>query len=160
MPSTAAQIRSCSPFAEACGIGSAPFSVPRGFGPGAGARAAEVAAGPWAVEVAAGPGAVWKWLLGSGLCGEIGTANPAFAVPNQFYELNRTADSRFPYGAPAGGRGGVPGGGSIDQRVWARAEGGYKSFDFLVAFFCILHSAGPPSYEMTLCLFENMSVRQ
>ena len=51
-----------------------------------------------------------KWLLDPGLCGEIGTANPAFAVPNPFCELNRTADSRFPYGAPAGGRGGVPGG--------------------------------------------------
>ena len=30
-----------------------------------------------------GPG-LRKWLLDPGLCGEIGTANPAFAVPNHF----------------------------------------------------------------------------
>ena len=97
-PFTAAQIRSCSPFAEAGGTESAPFSVLRGFGTGA--LAEEVTAGPGAAEVAAWPG----------LCGEIGTADPAFAVPNPFANTIRTADSRFPYGAPAGGRGGVPGG--------------------------------------------------
>ena len=56
-----------------------------------------------------GPG-LRKWLLGPGLCGEIGTADPAVAVPNPFANSIRTADSRFSYGAPAGGRGGVPGG--------------------------------------------------
>ena len=61
-PSTAAQIRSCSPFAEACGTESAPLSVRRGFGTGA--LAAEVAAWLGAAEVAAGPGAteVAAWL--------------------------------------------------------------------------------------------------
>lgn len=73
------------------------------------AGAEEVAAGPGLAEVVAGPGAE-EVAAGPGLCGEIGTANPAFAVPNVFCELNRTADSRFPYGATAGGRGGVPGG--------------------------------------------------
>ena len=57
------------------------------------------------VEVAAGPV----------LRGEIGTANPAFAVPNPFANSIRTADSRFPYGAPAGGRGGVPGGEALTR---------------------------------------------
>lgn len=55
--------------------------MPRGFGPGA--LAAEVAAGPGAEEVTAGPwtAEVTAW---PGLCGEIGTAHPAFAVPNVF----------------------------------------------------------------------------
>lgn len=62
MPSTAEQIRFCSPFAGACGTESAPFSVPRGFGPGPGLRkwlldqgCVEVAAGPGLAEVVAGP---------------------------------------------------------------------------------------------------------
>ena len=72
------------------------------MGPGAaevtaGPRAEEVAAGPRVAEVTAGFRAVGvaAWPV---LRGEIGTADPAFAVPNPFANSIRTADSRFPYG--------------------------------------------------------------
>ena len=95
----------------------------------AGSRAEEVAAGSQAEEVTAGPGAVWRDWYGK----------PCLCRTKPICELNPYGRQPFPVRSPGWRLRWSSGRGSIDQRVWTRAEGDYKSFDFLAAFFCILH---------------------